>query len=395
MPDEAETTQAPAAADNNPSGVQPSDPITPSSADLTTKDTSTQKGLTPEEASAILEQADAEAKARRTRDPLADPEDSDPLADPQEGDPLGIGELDEVLPTDDTTTEETDPETQPEAEVEVDPEGEPETEPEAEVETPKRIRLNLDGFTPQERAILMEARRTGKSYEETKETLFGKTESAPTVEAKADPATPATPQKSSAAIQAEIDSLKAERRTATKEFDQEKNLEITEKLETAYEQLTEARAREAAVGQRYQSAVEASVASAATDYPDALKPGTALHDAIKADKARLERANPAFFDDPEWPETLVLKHAAKLGIAKATASKEVAPQPTPEAPKPKAKPQPAKAARPVPAPAPGGRTEGVNFAQSIQQRLAEARAKGDSAAVDKIMVELERAQQAA
>lgn len=53
-------------------------------------------------------------------------------------------------------------------------------------------------------------------------------------------------------------------------------------------------------------------------YPDAARKDTPLFKAIAAEVERLETANPAFFNDPDWPMMLAAKFAAQLGIPPKT-----------------------------------------------------------------------------
>lgn len=385
--------QAPAAATNvQPvdSGDQPS-PGESTATTTTTDNPADPKPLSFEEAGAILDEADKKS-ARRTRDPLADSEETSALDDPAERDPLGANELDELLPDEETETQAENPEEpQPAAEETETPSLEGEAEPEDHEALPKRIRLNLEQLNARDAAIILHARKTGKSLKEAETELFGTSTPEPAKVTETE-TTPEPELESPEQITAEIEELKATRRKASEEYDAKALVDVTEKIEAAQERLAEAKARQASTASRHEAAVGESMARAQGAYPDAFKPGTALHDAVLADKVRLEKANPAFFNDPEWAETLVYKHAGKLGIPKAEAAKPTATEPKP-ASKPAAKPQPAKAARPVPGPAPGGRTgaDSQSSMQAIRDRLKAAEAKGDVTAVNKIILELEQA----
>lgn len=389
--------QAPAAGTNvqpGTTGDQPSAPSESTATTTTTDNPADPKPLSYEEAGSILDEADNNS-ARRSRDPLADSEDTSPLDDPAPADPLGVNELDELLPEETETPAGTTEEPQPAAEEPVAPSTEGEDEPEDHEALPKRIRLNLEQLNARDAAIILHARKTGKSLKEAEAELFGTSTPEP-AKATETVTTPEPELASPDTILAEITELKNQRRKAATEFDQAAQIEITEKIEAAQERLTEARARQATETQRYQADFNQSYSRAEQAYADAFKAGTKLHDSILADKARLERVNPDFFNDPEWPETLVFKHAGKLGMTKAEAAKPTAEAPNPT-PKPTAKPQPAKPARPVPGPAPGGRaaTDTQSPVQAIRARLKAAEAANDGAAVDKILLELEQAQQAA
>jgi hypothetical protein len=60
--------------------------------------------------------------------------------------------------------------------------------------------------------------------------------------------------------------------------------------------------------------VQKSTERAVALYPDSGVAGTALSQAIDAECARLHQANPAFFNDADWPLMLTSKLAANLGI---------------------------------------------------------------------------------
>lgn len=414
MPDATTSVaQAPAASPetnhqpgsgSSPSTDQPTATTTPAS---TTPPTDP-KALTYEEAGRVLDEAGNPAK--NAADPLADPEEVDPLADPDEPDPLALGEaestLDELLPTTEEQPTVPEAEVQPaapvEGEVQTTPTtDEPTTTPAGEnEEMPKRIRLNLEQMNARDFAVILHARKTGKSLREAETDLFGTNTPADQVTTPA-ATTPEPAPESPEQIKAEIESLKAERRTAAEAYDGKTQVEITEKIEAAQERLVEARARQTTAAATYESAYTESLALAQTEFPDASKPGTDLHDAILMDKKRLEQVNPRFFDDPQWPETLVFKHAGKLGITPASRAKTTpaaaatTPSPAATAPKPgttpAAKPLPVKPARPVVSPAPGGRADAqaTVTAQSIREQLKEATAKGDVAAIDRIQRYLE------
>ena len=76
----------------------------------------------------------------------------------------------------------------------------------------------------------------------------------------------------------------------------------------------------------YQQQKEASERKAMALYPESGVEKSPLWVAISEEMARVEKTNPAFFDDPSYPEMLASKMASKLGIEPvvATAKKDTA-----------------------------------------------------------------------
>ena len=60
--------------------------------------------------------------------------------------------------------------------------------------------------------------------------------------------------------------------------------------------------------------VQKSTERAVALYPDSGVAGTALSRAIEDERVRLQKVNPAFFNDADWPLMLTSKLAANLGI---------------------------------------------------------------------------------
>lgn len=76
-------------------------------------------------------------------------------------------------------------------------------------------------------------------------------------------------------------------------------------------------------GKEFDQAVQDSARRAMVVYPDCMTPGTALFRAVDDERLRLERSDPAFFKDAEWPLVLTRQMAQRLGIAPASASPEL------------------------------------------------------------------------
>jgi hypothetical protein len=73
-------------------------------------------------------------------------------------------------------------------------------------------------------------------------------------------------------------------------------------------------------GQEFDQAVQDSARRAMVVYPDCMTPGTALFRSVDDERLRLERSDPAFFKNPEWPMILTTEQARRLGIEPASAS---------------------------------------------------------------------------
>lgn len=69
-----------------------------------------------------------------------------------------------------------------------------------------------------------------------------------------------------------------------------------------------------AAAQDFSPEVHKSLDRAVALYPDSGVAGTALFRAIEEESVRIKQANPAFFNDADWPLMLTSKIAAKLGI---------------------------------------------------------------------------------
>jgi hypothetical protein len=204
-------------------------------------------------------------------------------------------------------------------------------------------------------------------------------------------------------ITSQIATLRAQRKEAAKNLDGEKSNELTEQIEDLLEQKNAALQRDAERGRAQQSAAQqheaaqmASMGRAGKMYPDAVKDGSELHAALTVEIGRIERSNPAFFRDPEWPEMLSAKLAGKLGIAPLLEKPAVAAPAPAKTAAPAAQAAPATQAKPVapkqaarPAPAPGGVSPAPRqqTVADFQARLQAARDRNDIPAVRALMRE--------
>lgn len=343
--------------------------------DTTTQTQQDAKPLDFAAAGDILDKAGGEHPESRGN-ALADSEEADALADSAETDALESGaadDLDSVLaddPDSDAATDDT-------------VSGGEQDEPDA------ATARDYSKLPPRIAAIMRHVDAAGVSYEEAEAAIFG-TAKGEESEAQTEEAKPFD----FTAAEAELADLRTKRRAASADFtNPAKTIELTELIEAkqlvlaterAKEQLQAAEAareRRTSEGQRQTKQAEA-VADMGAKFPDAFKPGTKLHDAILTDSTKLLQSNPAFFNDPDWVETLVRKHASRLGIVEkkpgASASASPAATAARTAPKPKLN------ARPLPAP--GGRSATQQTSEAeISKAIQEAKARGDAATLDHIL----------
>lgn len=378
------------AADVAATETKPADGVTPPPAAAAKPES---KGpLTLEEAKEVLRKGSAPSETDGA-DPLDGQQERDPLEiDPfAERDPI-LAKTDEEATTEEVPAGETPVETEEVAEV---PAAES-PKPEAEEPQDGRRRINInrkvDGkfvYNPQERAAFQLADDEGIGFVQAYNRLFGEMPKADTT--KTEPAKPVQKEPTSVEITEQITALRAQRKDAAKLLDSEKANELTEKIEDLLDQKNLATQREArrevdqqVRAKQHETAQADSMQKAATMFPDAVRDGSELHDGLAVEIARLERANPAFFRDPEWPEALTAKLAARLGLSPTAAKKVATEKPAAKA----AAPPPKQAARP--APAPGGiKSPGSNKtnAQEFHAKLEAARAKGDITAIGALIRE--------
>lgn len=315
-------------------------------------------------------------------DPLADPVIKDPLLEGLDGEPEEEEEGETPAePAEEVTAEETQEEIDAREAAEKTAEPAEKTEPDGR----KRINLNRkkpDGtpvYSAQERAALSLADEEGIGFIEAWTQLYG---AMPEKEAPAAKTEPEAKAPTSTEIQTQIAELRAKRKEAAKGLDLEKSSDLTEQIEDLLEQKAKAEKREDAVLFQRQAAATAheqaqvtSMQEAGKLFPDAVAEGTPLHTALAAEIAKIERNNPSVFNDPEWPEGVTARLAARLGIAPATAKAPV--KPVVAAAKPAAKPvAPTKAARPAPAAGGIAAPAPKNDAQELSAKIKAVKSGG-------------------
>jgi len=389
--------------------------------------------LSEAEARALLRKH-SKSTAASKRDPLEGEDDSDPLlshAEDAERDPLGdtiasaradgddepdggkaddesdadedeekdkAGDKDSEDSEDADRSEGKDSDEDDDAKDASDPEAEDTDEPLGGRKRLNIFRKNEHGeyvHSPRERAAMQHADEEGIGFLEAWHRLFGGLpgDSREAGQGNADAAKDTAPEEemSSDEIHRKIQDLRQQRKQAAAGLDAVRVNDITEQIEDLLDHKGAALQREAERGHASRRAAEqhdqaqtASMERAGTMFPHAVKEGSNLHSALTREIARIEKANPAFFRDPDWPEMLTAKLANRMGIApilvKATASLPVASAPI--APKPVA---PKQAARP--APAPGG-ISGAPRQTNVQdylKKLAAARDSGNPAEIARLM----------
>ena len=415
------TTSAPA-ADAGGAPNAPQEGATPPAEQPTTTES---KPLTEAEARTLLRKHSQPSRDNE-RDPLDGEAEQDPLlthSEDAERDPLGEAiecaeEESEAEPNQTAPDGETPGSTEGTAAAEEVP-AKPETEAEAdapeqpEADGPRgRKRLNIfrkndQGeyvYNAQERAAMQFADEEGVGFIEAWHRLFGDMPKAETATATNETKPVEQPKELTVEeITSQIATLRAQRKEAAKNLDGEKSNELTEQIEDLLEQKNAAQQRDAERGRAQQTAAQqhevaqrASMDRAGKMYPDAVKDGTALHGALIVEIGKIERSNPAFFRDPEWPEMLSAKLAGKLGIAPLLEKPAaVAPAPAKTA-APAAQAAPAKPVAPKqaarPAPAPGGVSPAPRqqTTADFQARLQAARERNDIPAVRALMREAQK-----
>lgn len=151
--------------------------------------------------------------------------------------------------------------------------------------------------------------------------------------------------------QAEIAEVLKQLTQAKKDFDDEKETELTDKLTDLktdikilkFRQEQEDAAKEQTHKEAYDSQYENYRTQAVDLYPDAAVPGTDLFDQIQLDVAWFEKNNPAIFDTPNYPLLIAASAAARIGQAPKFATQAPAQPAAAATPSPNAK----VAARPV------------------------------------------------
>lgn len=69
------------------------------------------------------------------------------------------------------------------------------------------------------------------------------------------------------------------------------------------------------VASTHKSEFDQSLATASELFPEAFEEGSDFYNAVDARRTAIEKRNPNFFNQADWPELLVAAEAAKLGIA--------------------------------------------------------------------------------
>lgn len=367
-------------------------PIAADAATQATDGVMPSKPMTMEEAAAILKNADNPRPASEEIDPL--------LAEQADEDPLLSRDSAGNLIQDEEPAVEVEQEAEPEGEKPAEEAAKPAVDPadeEAEDAPKGRKRLNINRRTPdgsfvhdsKERAAMQLADERGIGVIAAYNELFG--DISPVAKEAEKPAEEASAKEPTVSdITSQINALRAQRKEAAKSLDTEKSNDLTEQIEDLLDQKNLAVQRDAERGRAKQTQAQqaktleqASIEAATKLFPDAAKDGSELNTALTLEIARLDKVNPSFFKDPEWPEALTAKLAARFGIAPISTK---TPAKTGEA-KPAAKPTPPKqAARP--APSPGGIPAArVANAQDMAARIQAARDRRDMPALDALVRE--------
>ena len=323
------------------------------------------------------------------------------------------------------TSDATGEESEVETETESDPQAETATETapdeedddapkpgeDPETNSPRQIRLNPKRFnTPEQKrefaalTLMNQLQHQGveitfaEAYRRTHGHLPGATPEAKADAAETKPAAEVekapTPSAKVEALQAEVDALEAEYLKHADNVDTAEMAKTQIKLNRKSAELGKAQAElentQRTAAQAFEARVSESFTAASEDFPDLLNDDAPLTQASNAEIQRLQKENPAFFNDPAWPEMVVALTARRLKIAPksvtatppavaatkpATAKTGTPAKPTPAKPAAVVKP-PVKvvAARSIPAPAPGGRGPGGVVTSDAPVSIADVRA---------------------
>lgn len=171
-------------------------------------------------------------------------------------------------------------------------------------------------------------------------------------------AVPAKKEPTAAEIDAQIADLKARRKEAKANFNDDAKDDLTEQIEELLQSRQDALHRDAQAQQAQRETqstmaekVNASMAEAIRAYPDSGTEGTPLNVAAQAETDRLHAIQSPLLQDEDWPETVLAKVAARMGIAPVAKTAPVAkPATAPVVKAPAPKVAPLKRATPVPAP---------------------------------------------
>lgn len=180
------------------------------------------------------------------------------------------------------------------------------------------------------------------------------------------------------ALRDEIANLeKDEEQALTVDFEPGKALALGKQIRAKQQQLTKLEVRAEATAEVEQSrqvdshetAVDATWNEVAKDFPDVGAVGTPLYNALQAQIAAKYKANPGFFNDPDWPTYLTAACSKKLGLLPKTAANAPAPVSQPAVSNPGATaPAPVTPRKTAaPAPAPGGSGSSQAQAAAVPQ----------------------------
>ena len=241
--------------------------------------------------------------------------------------PTTLSELDRIAAELLAPTTEAKPEEKP-------AEATPETKPEDDEEIkPPSERVRLTSLKDTDKALVntaVQMVRDGlaEDIEDAMGKLIGKpaqSQAAPTTpepEQQPDPYTVAVEAQKTA-----IAEVKAQLTQAKKDFNDEEETDLTDKLldlksdlklmEFKRQQETESNAKQQqeSAAQTFESQYGDFRQQAVSLYPDSDKAGTPLYDQVKQEVAWFEKNNPAIFNTPDYPLTVSSKAALKLGIA--------------------------------------------------------------------------------
>lgn len=321
----------------------------------------------------ILDQAGGDRHESKT-DALDDAPEVDPLADSADTDPLaGEDDLDALLGADGDAAH--------------DGEGEETIIAEEEPGAAGETATDYSRLPPRVAAVLRQAEAMGCSFEEAEAAIFGPAGGHP-----GDRDSGMAPEEYGgqdlAAADHELAHLRALRRQAAADFtNPTRALELTEQIEARQLVLATERARRQLQAAETADARQQHEAAVLDDmqgrFPGAFVPGNRLHDAILADRNRLSQSHPAFFADPDWAETLVRKHASRLGIVETKPGASAATGRGAQAARHGSPPR--RTARPLPAP--GGRSAAPHqlTEAGMSKAIRAAQSRGDAATLDFIL----------
>jgi hypothetical protein len=323
------------------------------------------------------EQAQAAEPEQATVETMADNQESAPEtlsqseANGPDIDNMSLEELDAYL-----ENLGNEPEGEPQAQATEQLEEQSQEEAQEEEEPQPRIaeRVRLTNLADSDKAIVTTAVQMVKdglagSIPEAIAKLAGQ----PASHTKEEPAEAEEQQDKPPSIADKLTELKAEIKKAREEFDSDLELELLEQLTDLksdiklqqYQDKLAQQQQEQEAQYSFESEYAESRDKANELYPDGMNPESEFAEALRAEIARKEKLNPAFFDDPTYPLELAGKVALKLGITPKTAAKAQAKPPVPTISQNGKTPR--VAARPVNPMVGGDATSGTPAAQVARQ----------------------------